>query len=122
LRGSYSFLQMDLEKSPHSLDVGTAPGIVGSSPRHEATIQSTFNLSKKISLDLIYRYVAALPAQLVPAYSTGDARLGWRISRGFELSLVGQNLFQPFHPEDGGDPGPLVGIRRSAYAKLTWSH
>ena len=38
---------------------------------------------------------AALPAQLVHAYSTGDARIAWRFSRQFELSLVGQNLFQP---------------------------
>jgi iron complex outermembrane receptor protein len=72
-------------------------------------------------LDLDYRYVSALPAQLVPAYSTGDARFGWRISRQFEISFVGQNLLQPSHPEDGGDPGPLVLIKRGAYARLTWS-
>ena len=65
--------------------------------------------------------MSALPAQRVPAYSTGDARFGWRISRQLELSVVGQNLLQPSHPEDGGDPGPLVRIRRSAYARLTWS-
>ena len=121
LKGSYSFLQMQIERAPHSLDVGTAPGIVGSSPKHEVTVQSAFDLSKKFSLDLTYRYVAALPGQLVPAYSTGDARFAWRINRELELSLVGQNLFQPFHFEDGGDPGPLVGIKRSGYVKLTWS-
>ena len=32
LRGSYSFLHMNLGKAPNSGDVGTAPGIVGSSP------------------------------------------------------------------------------------------
>ena len=101
--------------------MGTAPGIVGSSPQHQVTVQSAFDLSKKLQLDLTYRYVSALPAQMVPAYSTGDARIGWRFSRQFELSLVGQNLFQPWHFEDGGDPGPLVGIKRSVYAKLTWS-
>jgi hypothetical protein len=42
------------------------------------------------------------------------------MTRQIELSLVGQNLFQPFHYEDGGDPGPLVGIMRSGYLKLTW--
>ena len=74
-----------------------------------------------LQLDLTYRYVSALPGQMVPAYSTGDARFGWRFSRQLELSLVGQNLLQPSHSEDGGDPGPLVGIKRSAYVKLTWS-
>jgi iron complex outermembrane receptor protein len=71
-------------------------------------------------LDLTYRYVSALPGQMVPAYSTGDARIGWKFSRQFDLSLIGRNLFQPSHPEYGTDPGPLVGIKRSVYARLTW--
>jgi iron complex outermembrane receptor protein len=120
LRGSYSYLHMNIEPGPHSLDIGTAPGIVGASPQHQAVVMSSFNLSKTLQLDVTYRYVSALPAQLVPAYSTGDVRFGWRFSREFELSLVGQNLFQPSHGEFAGDPGPLVGIRRGAYAKLTW--
>ena len=62
----------------------------------------------------------ALPAQSVTAYQTGDARVGWTPRRSLDISFVGQNLFQPYHPEFGGDDGPLVGIRRSYYAKVTW--
>jgi hypothetical protein len=54
---------------------------------------------------------------MVPAYSTGDARTGWRLSRRIDLSLAGQNLFQPAHVEYGGDPYGLVRIKRSVYAK-----
>ncbi len=121
LRGSYSYLHMNLGKAPNSGDVGTAPIIVGSSPQHEVTVSSAVDLSKKLQLDLTFRYVSALPGQLVPAYSTGDARVGWRFNRQVELSVAGQNLLQPSHLEYGGDPGPLVGIRRSVYAKLTWT-
>ena len=121
LRGSYSYLHMNISKAPNSRDVGTAPGIMGSSPGHEVTVQSAFDLSKVLTLDLTYRYVSALPGQKVAAYSTGDARLAWHIGQQLEISLVGQNLFQPQHPEFGGDPGPLVGIQRSAYAKVTWT-
>lgn len=121
LRGSYSYLHMNLGRSPHSGDVGTAPMIVGSSPQHQLMIQSSFDLSKKLQLDLDYRYIGALPGQIVPAYSTADARLGWRFSPEFELSFVGRNLLQPSHAEYGSDPGGLVAIRRSAYVKLTWS-
>ncbi|SPF38466.1 TonB-dependent receptor, plug [Candidatus Sulfopaludibacter sp. SbA4] len=121
LRGSYSYLHMDIEPAPHSGDVGTAPGIEGSSPQHQVAVQSAVDLSKSLQLDLGYRYVSALPGQKVPAYSTGDARFGWRIGRQFELSFVGRNLLQPSHAESGGDPGPLVGIKRSAYVRLTWS-
>ena len=121
LRGSYSYLHMNVDKSPHSGDVGTAPFIVGSSPQHEATVQSAFDFPKGLQLDLAYRYVSSLPAQKVPSYSTGDARFGWRVNRQLELSFVGQNLFQPWHFEYGGDPGPLIGIARSAFVKMTWS-
>lgn len=121
LRGSYSYLHMNVYRSPHSGDVGTAPGIIGSSPQHEATVQSSLDLPRSLQLDLMLRYVSALPGQMVRAYSTGDARLGWRFHRHYDLSLVGQNLFQPSHAEFGSDPGTLVGIKRSVYLKLTWS-
>jgi len=94
---------------------------VGSSPQHQAAIQSAFDVAKKFQLDLDYRFVSALPGQTVPAYSTADARFGWRFSGQFELSIAGRNLLQPSHAEFGGDPGPLVLIKRSAYVKLTWS-
>jgi iron complex outermembrane recepter protein len=121
LRGSYSFLHMNIGRSPNSQDIGTAPYIVGSSPQHQATVQSAFDFTKRLQLDLSYRFVSALPAQGVPAYSTGDARFGWRLSPRVDVSFIGENLFQPRHVEYGGDPGPLVGIKRSVYAKVTWT-
>jgi iron complex outermembrane receptor protein len=121
LRGSYSFLHMDIGRSPDSGDVGTAPGIVGSSPQHQVAIQSDFDLSKTVQLDVGFRYVSSLPGQFVAGYSTGNARLAWHFAREFQLALVGENLLQPSHFEFGGDPGPLVGIKRSGYAKITWS-
>jgi iron complex outermembrane receptor protein len=116
LRGSYSYLHMNVVRAPRSGDIGTAPGIVGSSPQHEATIQSSFDLTRALQLDLTYRYVSALPGQHVPAYSTGDVRLGWLFTRQFELALVGRNLLQPAHAEFGGD----VQLRRDAFLNLTW--
>jgi iron complex outermembrane receptor protein len=112
---------MNVNKSPGSGDVGSAPGIQTSSPQHQVTLQSAFDISKKLQLDLTYRYVSALPGQLVPAYSTGDSRGAWRFTRQLELSLVGRNLFQPSHVEYGTDPGPLVGVKRSVYARMTWT-
>ncbi len=120
LRGSYSYLQVDLQEAPETVPAAPVPGTLGSSPRHEVTVTSGLDLSKALQLDLTYRYVSALPGQAVPAYSTADAQISWRLSRHLELACVGRNLLQPYHVEFGGDPGPLVGIRRSAYAKLTW--
>jgi iron complex outermembrane receptor protein len=121
LRGSYSFLRTSLHAapSPSSIPLGSAQDN-GSSPGHEVTVDSGFDIAKKLQLGLIYRYVSALPYQGVHGYSTGDARIGYRIGSHVEFSLVGQNLFQPYHVEYIGDPGGAVGIRRSAYASLAW--
>jgi iron complex outermembrane recepter protein len=120
LEGSYSFFHMDIAKSGASLDSSTPISTEGSSPQHQVVIQSFLELPKKLEFGQTYRYVSALPAQLVRAYSTADVRLAWLPTRSLEFSVAGQNLFQPHHAEFGGDPGPLVGIRRSVYAKITW--
>jgi len=120
LRGSYSFLHIDLARKAGSLDSSTSASTEGSSPQHQLVIQSSLDLSKKLELDQTFRYVSALPSQGVRAYATGDVRFSWRFASDFELSLVGRNLLQPRHAESAGDPGPLVGIKRSIYGKITW--
>jgi iron complex outermembrane receptor protein len=120
LRGSYSYLYMDLNKRAASQDASTVNSTQGSSPHHQVMVRSSLDLPKKLEFDQTFRYVSALPAQLVKAYATADVRFSWRATRSLDFSIVGQNLFQPHHAEFGGDPGALVGIVRSAYAKITW--
>ena len=120
LRASYSFLQMEIEKSRDSLDVGTAPFVVGSSPRHQVAAQSSFDFTKKLSLDLTYRFVSHLAAEHINSYSTADARFSWQATNSLNLSVAGRNLFQPYHYEAASDPGPNVGIKRSVYGQITW--
>jgi len=121
LRGSYSYLHMQLKDKPGFTDVGNLlSSYLGSSPSNLVVFQSIFNLPKHFELDETYRYSSALPAQAVHAYSTADVRLGWQSGEGLDFSVIGQNLLQPSHNEFGGDPGSLVGIRRSIYGKITW--
>ncbi|MBZ5695846.1 MAG: TonB-dependent receptor [Acidobacteriia bacterium] len=125
VRGSYSFLHMDLKDKPGFTDTGNIlASYEGSSPSHLVGFQSLFNLPKHFELDQSYRYASALPAQAVGSYSAVDVRLGWHVGlgegEGLDLSVIGQNLLQPSHQEFGGDPGPLVGIKRSVYGKITW--
>jgi iron complex outermembrane receptor protein len=120
LRGSYSFLNMNLSRSPGTALGGSPESVVGSSPRHQATAQSSIDLSKRLQFDLVYRYVSALPAVSAPAYSTGDARVAWRLNPHVELSVAGRNLLQPQHIEYAGDPGLPVGIRRSVFASVAF--
>ena len=121
VRGSYSFLHVDFTDKPGYTDVGNLlSGYLGSSPTSLASFQSLIDLPKHFELDETYRYSGALPSQAVAPYSTLDVRLGWHVNSHFDFSLVGQNLLRPSHEEFGGDPGPLVGIKRSAFAKITW--
>jgi iron complex outermembrane recepter protein len=130
LKGSYSYLHLAVHDKAGV--AGTLNPLItssdnGSSPHHQVELQSLLNLPKRFELDTTYRYVSALPAQTstppgesVAAYSTADVRVGWRPIPSVEFSVVGQNLLQPQHPEFGGDDGPLVGIKRSFYGKITW--
>ena len=82
LRGSYSFLHMNIGRAPNSQDVGTAPGIVGSSPQHQATVQLAFDFSKRSSggLRLIDLSAPFRPREF-PRTPPRDARFGWRVNR-----------------------------------------
>ncbi len=122
LKASYSYLHLRTKDNPGFTDTGTVNSYNGSSPTHEVVAQSLFNLPRRFETDLTYRFVSAVPYQAVRAYSTGDVRIGWHAPRSFELSLVGQNLFQPYHPEFGNTPGPPVEIARAVYAKIVWTH
>jgi iron complex outermembrane receptor protein len=121
IKATYSYLNLNLVSRSGVVDGGGyASKDEGSSPHNQVSIQSRFNLPKGFEFDQTYRYVSALPAQLVGSYSTADLHLAWRATRQVEFSVVGENLFQPHHAEFGHDSSPLVGIKRSVYAQITW--
>jgi iron complex outermembrane receptor protein len=120
LKGSYSYLHLYVHDKAGFTDALNTVSDNGSSPHHQFVIQSLFTFPKKFEFDATYRYVSALPAQLVNAYGTADVRLGWHPVPSWEFSIVGQNLLQPLHAEFGSDVDTIVGIKRSAYARITW--
>jgi iron complex outermembrane recepter protein len=125
LTGSYSYVGISMHANAPTSDIsatGSVPTYEGSTPEHLAKIQSSFNLPGGFEFDQFYTYASQLPAQKVPAYHSMDARFGWRWGDKLDLSVVGQNLFQPHHLEWGtGDPGQTpVGIRRAFYGKIVF--
>ncbi len=119
LRASYSYLNTDLKTKLGNSILSLLPTDAGSSPRNQIAIESLINFPRNFELDESFRYVTALPARNVPAYSTADVRFGWRPNSAFEISVVGQNLFQPRHAEFSTGSGLLIGIERSAYVRIT---
>ena len=120
LESSWSYMRMDLHTLSTSLDTTSVGLYEGSSPHHQTQVQSYFDLSRNLDFSLTFRYVGALPYYLVSGYETGDARIAWRPIKRIEFAVTGQNLLQPRHFEYGGDPGPLVGIKRNVLASMTF--
>lgn len=120
LQGSYSFLRMDMRTIATSHDATTVPSLEGSSPHHQVRVQSWFDLMRNMEFTATWRYVSALPAIAVDGYNTADARFAWRAVPRVEFAVTAQNLLQPHHGEFSGDPGPVVGIKRSIFASLTF--
>ena len=94
------------------------PDTAGKDPSHTAQLRSSFNLSEDKEVDVMVRRVARLSNPDVPGYTALDARFGWRLRKGLELSVFGQNL-NGGHGENGpletrADAGRAVGM------KLVW--
>jgi iron complex outermembrane receptor protein len=118
LTGYYAFLQLQVHPGDGTQDFLLARGtlVEGSSPHNQVFLMSSHDLTSNVDLDFIGRYVDTLPIQQVPAYTTMDVRLAWRPHRLTELSVVGQNLLDPRHPEYGLPPNQ---IQRGVYGMLT---
>jgi len=119
LGGSYSFLRLDLEPASGSNDA-TSEATNGSSPRHVALLESRIGIGRRTDFDLMLRFVDALAARDVAAYTSLDARLAWRPRPAVELAAVGQNLLAPHHLELTGSGGRRVEVRRGVYGTITW--
>ena len=135
LRGSYSYLQMNLH-GDQSLSAASRTssekGIEGTTPQQQVYLQSSWNIGRNVELDLIGRFVDRLSgfnpsgitgvSDTVNDYVSLDARLAWRPRKNLEFAIVGKNLLDSRHAEFGTNPfvrSPLVEIKRSVYATVT---
>ena len=121
LRGSYSYLQMNIRKDRGSLDP-TPDNPNGQSPRHQFYIGSSLDLPRHLEHDLTLRYVDKLPSVNIPSYYSLDTRVGWKPFTALELSVIGQNLLNSRHlefmPEFINTTPTQVG--RTISGRVTW--
>jgi iron complex outermembrane receptor protein len=121
VRSGYTFYDLQLHPNADSLDTIESQA-EREAPRNLAFVQSSMNLSSAVDLDLVLRYVDAVPAFDVGSYVELDARLAWRPREQLELFVVGRNLLeahhQEYYPKYIGDLPQDV--ERSVYAGVTW--
>lgn len=88
-------------------------------PKRQATLRLAREFRNGAQLDLQVRHVGAM--YLVPSYVTADVRLAYRVNNRLELSVAGQNLLDPQHPEQGFVVYSIPAeVPRRFYAKATW--
>ncbi|MEO7415050.1 MAG: TonB-dependent receptor [Opitutaceae bacterium] len=115
MSGSVSHLEQHLRLRAGSRD-STGGSIEGNDPAWQGSFRSSFMFNHGVQIDLTARHVAALPNPAVPAYFTMDLRLAFRPAPNWEISIVGQNLLEPSHPEFN----PANEIQRGGYLRLTY--
>lgn len=130
LHGGYDFLQESIYPKPGQVDYDDG-GYDTADPKNQFSIRSSMDLPRNIELDAALRWVDSLhliesptdgPTQgTVPSYFELDTRIGWRITKNVELSVVGQNLLHNQHPEYGFPSPARQEIARSVYGKVAFS-
>lgn len=117
LQCSYSFLETRLDQDISGIDNEIKQILVqGTNPRNQISLRSTLNITRRLDLDLWFRYVDRLSESDVNEYTTLDARLAWRPAPSLELAVVGQNLLEDEHSEFSS-----LKIERSFYVKMDWN-
>ena len=116
--GGLLLLKEHLRLKPDSRDPNGVSAL-GNDPDHQWLLRASVDLSPRHDFDVMVRHVGALPNPTVPSYTAVDARLGWRVSRDFDVSLTLQNLFDPPHPEFGA-PATRSEYERAFFVKLQW--
>jgi len=118
LKGGYTFLKKDLSVKPGSRDSNKGSA-ESDDPENQLLVQSKITMPGGIELGTVIRYVDRLPKPSVPEYLGLDARIGWKVNKALELSIVGNDLLYDRHSEFiPSSPSPRE-IERSVYGKVT---
>ncbi len=97
-------------------------------PERIFTLRTGYAISPALQWDTWLRHASAThtyafrPARRVDPYWTLDMRLGWKVSRDLELSIVGQNLLDHRHLEAINEPLPSMihEVERGVYLRADW--
>jgi iron complex outermembrane receptor protein len=129
LHAGYNLLKENIHVKPGQVDIDDGRNETAD-PQQQFQIRSSLDLMRNIDLDAALRWVDQLhltqsptdgPALgTVPSYFELNARIGWRVNKHFELSLVGENLLHNHHVEYGFPNPSQEEILRTVFAKASF--
>lgn len=96
-------------------------------PKHQTVLRSSHDLGAKFTTDVQLRRVGAFEARSsflwepIPAYTAVDLRLTYRPAASLEIAVVGQNLLDDQHREQGMTIYAINSeVPRRLFGKITW--
>lgn len=125
VKGSYSYLHMDIDKKPNSTD-SRVEGDEKRSPSHQFNLISNIFLPYDLQFTNLLYYVDSLKLNSstnidIPAYYRLDTKITWTPNPNWEFSLIGQNLLDDKHVEfNSALYSQQAQIERSIYGTITW--
>lgn len=93
--GAYTALEIDEIVPAVRNSITTA----GSAPRHQLVLRAHMDLPHGLELDPAFRAVSMLEDGSAEGYRAIDIRVGHRVSRALDVSLIGRNLLGGKHIE-----------------------
>jgi iron complex outermembrane receptor protein len=117
LVGGFTLMHTHTALEPGQANLTDPP--LGNNPDRTALLRSLWNITDRHELDLAWRYMGPLSEPHVAGYAVVDARLGWRVSRTLDLSLVVNNAFDKEHVEFAA--GGVSELGRTWLVRATWS-
>ncbi len=115
---AHAYLWKELTFDPGSRDLtnGTSEA---NDPRNIFKVRSYINATSRIEVDAFFRFYGDRPSPAVAAYQEFDARIGYRLRPGWDLSLMGNNLLHDRHLEYRAGTAPET-YERSVSARSVW--
>ena len=122
LQGAYTWFKMSGVRNGDPANDEATTRLEGTVPRQQASLRSSMNIGSAHQFDAWLRHVGGLTFSDVPAYTELDLRYAWRVARGVEVSVVGQNLLHARHTEFISDllPSKNLDVSRGGYVKVRW--
>ena len=118
IAGGFVFQDVERNVKPGQVDLGGMASL-GNDPERKALLRSSWDVASNLEVDLTLRHVGRLPAPAIPAYTVLDARIGYRITRDLDLSLVVHNALDRDHVEWGAPPNQ-VGFGRTVLLRAIY--
>lgn len=121
IRASYAYLNVDLDLNAKTIDFISSE-FAGDSPRNQITLWNSFDIGKRVTLDVLTQYVDDLSTLDVESYVNANIRLGWRPREDLELAITASHLLDPSRLEYRAsllDTLPSE-IQRGVYAEISW--